>query len=99
MPGSSSKLIPITTLEKAVELLKAIGHHGRLQIVNILLRSECQTGILADKLGRGQAHTSQQLTILKMHGVLKSRREGNKTFYSLANDSIIRIVETIVGEL
>ncbi len=89
------KLIPKVKLEKEVEILKALGHHDRLQIVNILLSGECQTGKLADELGIGQAPTSQQLNILKNHGVLKSRREGNKKFYSLENDNIRRIVETI----
>lgn len=95
----TSKLIPEATLEKTVEILKAIGHHNRLNIVNILLKGECQTGKLVDELGLGQSHTSQQLTNLKMHGVLKSRREANKTFYSLANDSIRRIVEEIKAEI
>ena len=95
----TSKLTPVATLEKAVDILKAVGHHNRLQIVNILLKDECQTGKLVDKLGIKQSYTSQQLSILKNHGVLKSRREGNKTYYSLANDSIKGIVETIVKEM
>ena len=90
-----SKLILEATLENTVEILKALGHHDRLQIVNILLKDECQTGKMVDKLGIKQSYTSQQLSILKNHGVLKSRREGNKTYYSLANDSIKGIVETI----
>ena len=91
----TSKLIPEATLEKAVEIFKALGHHDRLQIVNILLNGECQTGKLADKLGIRQGFTSQHLSNLKVHGVLKSKREGNKVYYSIANDSIKRIVETI----
>ena len=95
----TSKLTPVATLEKAVDILKAVGHHNRLQIVNILLRGECQTGKLVDELGLGQSHTSQQLSILKMHGVLKSRREANKTYYSLTNDSIKSIVKAIISEI
>ncbi len=98
MTDSTTKLIPNAKLEKAVEILKAVSHHNRLQIVNILLSGECQTGKLVDKLGIGQSHASQQLSFLKVHGVLKSRREANKTFYSIANDSIRQIVEVIVGE-
>ena len=93
---SSSILIPEDTLEKAVEILKIIGHHNRLQIVNILLNGECQAGQLVDKLGALQSQTSQQLSKLKMYGIVKSRREGNKSYYSLANDGIRRIVEAIV---
>ena len=94
-----SKLIPEDTLENTVEIIKTLGHHDRLQIVNILLRGECHVRILADKLNIGHAFASQQLIILKMHGVLKSRREANKVYYSIANDNIKRIVETIKTEI
>ena len=89
------KLITEATLEKKVEILKAIGHHDRLQIVIVLLKGECQTGKLVEILGIKQSLTSQNLSILKLHGILKSRREGNKTYYSIANESIKGIVETI----
>ena len=93
-----SELIPEDTIEKAVIFLKAAGHPLRLQIiVNILISSECQVGELANTLGTTQSHTSQQLSILKLAGVLKSRRDGNKTYYSLANDSIKRIVKSIIA--
>ena len=49
-------------------------------------------------LGAKQPHTSQQLSNLKLAGVLKSRRDGNKVYYSLANDSIRKIVESIIAE-
>ena len=57
----TSKLIPEVTLENTVEILKALGHQDRLQIVNVLLRGECQTGKLADELGIGQSYTSPDL--------------------------------------
>ena len=95
----TSKLIPKDTLENTVEILKALGHHDLLQIVNILMSGECQVGKLVDELGISQSQTSQQLSKLKVHGILKSRRDGNKTFYSLADDSIKRIVVTIVNEI
>ena len=95
----TSKIISKDILENTVEILKALGHQDRLQIVSILLSGECQTGKLGDELGIRQAHTSQHLSILKMHGVLKSRREGNKVYYSIANDSIKKIVKTIITEI
>ena len=50
-------------------------------------------------MGIIQSHASQQLNNLKLHGVVKSRRDGNKTYYSLANDSIKKIVESIIAEI
>ena len=96
---SSSELIPEDTLDRAVEILKAIGHHNRLQIVNILLSGEFSVKQLVDKLGILQSHTSIQLSILRWHGIVKSRRDWNKTYYSLANDSIKKIVESIIADI
>ena len=87
------------TLDKAAALLKAFAHHDRLQIVNILMNGECKVGELAKLLGTGKSITSQQLSNLKLAGVLKSRRDDNKTYYSLANDSIKKIVKSIIANI
>ena len=99
MTHSSFNLIPEDRLEKMVAILKAVAHPVRLQIVNILLNSECQVGELIKVLSIGQSLTSQELSKLKLYGVLKSRRDGNKVYYYLASDSIKRIVESIIAEI
>ncbi|HUT63671.1 MAG TPA: metalloregulator ArsR/SmtB family transcription factor [Anaerolineae bacterium] len=98
MIRSTFELIPEDRLEKMVKILKAIAHPLRLQIVNILLNSEYQVGEMVQALGTGQSLTSQELGKLKLFGVLKSRREGNKVYYSLKNNSIRKILATIVAE-
>ncbi|MBA7544881.1 Biofilm growth-associated repressor [subsurface metagenome] len=87
------------TLDKAAALLKAFAHHDRFQIVNVFTNDEFHVGELTKLLGTRQSHTSQQLSILKLAGVLKSRRDGNKTYYSLANDSIKKIVKSIIADI
>ena len=99
MARSSSKLIPEDTLAKMVMILKAVAHSGRLQIVNILLNRECQVSEIWKAMGIKKALTSQLLNILKFDGVVKSRREGKEMYYSLTNDSIKRIVESIIAEI
>ena len=81
----SHDLIPDDTLEKMAETLKAVAHPIRLQIVNILMNGERSVGELVRKLGTKQSLTSQQLSILKSRGVLKSRRNGNVVYYSIKN--------------
>ena len=99
MARSSSELIPEETLAKMIIILKAVGQSGRFQIVNILLSGEFHVKQLADKLCLPQPSISNQLTILRLHGIVKSRRDWNKVCYSLANDSIKRIVESIIAEI
>ena len=99
MQRSSLKLIPEDTLDRAVEIFKAVAHSVRLQIVNILLNGECQVAEIYKTMSIKQSHASMQLIILKFASVVKSRRDGNKVYYSLANDSIKKIVKLIIAEI
>ena len=94
----SPNLIPDDTLEKMAETLKAVAHPIRLQIVNILMNGERSVGELVKKLGTKQSLTSQQLSILKSRGVLRSRRNGNIVFYSVKNNGIKNIMTSILAE-
>ena len=95
----SNELIQEDTLEKMAETLKAIAHPIRLQIVNILMKGERSVGELVRTLGTKQSLTSQQLSILKSRGVLKSRRNGNVVFYSIQNSGIKNIMSSILAEI
>ena len=94
-----TELIQEDTLEKMAETLKAIAHPVRLQIVNILMSGERSVGELVRTLGTKQSLTSQQLSILKSRGVLKSRRNGNVVYYSLHNTGIRNIMASILTEI
>ena len=99
MARSSSDLIRENDLEKMSETLKAVAHPVRLQIVNILMNGERSVGDRVRTLGTKQSLTSQQLSILKSRGVLKSRRNGNVVFYSLENKGVKNIMASILKEL
>ena len=92
-------LIQEKDLEKMTEILKAIAHPIRLQIVNILVRGECQVKELVNTLGERESNISQQLRKLKFANILKSRKDVNKVYYSLANDSIKKIIASIIAEI
>ncbi len=94
----STELIREDALEKMAETLKAVAHPVRLQIVNILMNGERSVGELVKALGTKQSLTSQQLSILKSRGVLKSRRNGNVVYYSLENSGIKKIMAAIIAE-
>ena len=94
----SSDLIKEDTLEKMAETLKAVAHPIRLQITNILMNGEQSVGELVKKLGTKQSLTSQQLSILKSRGVLKSRRNGNVVYYSVVQSGIRNIIAAIITE-
>ena len=75
-------------------LMKALAHPVRLQILEVLRRDgECCVCHLENILGQRQAYISQQLSRLREAGIVVDRREGLNVFYSLVDESIIRLLE------
>ncbi|MBM4026526.1 MAG: winged helix-turn-helix transcriptional regulator [Planctomycetes bacterium] len=81
--------------EHAAEVLKAMAHPLRLQIVELLQQGERSVGEIVEAVGEKQAITSQQLTLMKGKGVLASRRDGAKVYYRLHNFNVIRLLDCI----
>lgn len=83
-------------LERAANMLKAIAHPMRITIIGFLEEKESLSVTqIHERLGIEQSTTSHHLGILKDKGVLVSRREGKKTFYSLKHESLKNIVKCI----
>ncbi len=83
------------TAEHVAEVLKALAHPIRLQIVELLEDGEMCVGDIVKALGEKQAITSQQLNMMKDKGVLSSRRDGAKVFYRIENKNVIRLLHCI----
>jgi len=76
----------------AADVLKAVAHPLRLQIVELLESGELSVGEIVEALGEKQAITSQQLNLMKSKGVLASRREGAKVYYHVQNPNVIKVL-------
>jgi len=74
--------------------MKALAHPARLQILEVL-RSDGESCVchIENIMGQRQAYVSQQLSRLREAGLVVDRREGLNVFYSLVDDSIVRLLE------
>lgn len=89
-------VIDINKLELAASKLRAIAHPMRIAIIELLNKSpKLSVTEIYKNLKIEQASASHHLNILKNKGVLVSKREGKKIFYSLKNVSLTEIVECI----
>lgn len=66
------------------EVVKALANPARLRIVSLLCEGEENVGGIAAGLGLPQAIVSQQLRILRLHGLVESTREDGFAVYRLA---------------
>ncbi|NIM92544.1 MAG: metalloregulator ArsR/SmtB family transcription factor [Anaerolineales bacterium] len=81
--------------ERSAQILKAVGHPIRLQILETLgLEGEACVCHLENVLGQRQAYLSQQLAKLREAGLVSDRRDGLNIFYSLEGPYINDIVLT-----
>ncbi len=74
---------------------KALAHPKRLEIINLLQDGERSVTELAQLSHIPQASISQHLAILRENGVLMARREGQNTFYTIANPKITQACKII----
>jgi ArsR family transcriptional regulator len=70
-------------------VLKALANESRLQIVDRLSRGECSVGELTDLVGSDQSTISKHLALLRAHGIVLDRREGNAVYYTLLTPCVM----------
>lgn len=81
--------------EAASNFLKAISHEGRLMILCHLTSGEKTVTELEDLLSSRQSSMSQQLSRLRLEGLVKTRRKGKSIYYRLADDRPQQIMEVV----
>lgn len=88
--------IDVYKLEMAASKLRAISHPMRIAIIDLLSdgRKMSVTEIYL-KLRIEQATASHHLSILKGKGVLVSKRDGKKIYYSLRSSILTEIIDCV----
>ncbi|KPP83716.1 MAG: transcriptional regulator SoxR [Rhodobacteraceae bacterium HLUCCA08] len=94
--------IPTEEMDKIVaaatdasNFLKAISHEGRLMILCHLATGEKSVTELEQLLSARQAAVSQQLSRLRLEGLVTPRREGKTIFYRLTDDRPRQIIDLV----
>lgn len=85
----------VSNAQVASAFLKAISHEGRLMILCHLVSGEKSVTELEELLAARQAAVSQQLSRLRLEGLVVPRREGKIIYYKLADDRPRKMLETV----
>ena len=80
---------------RAANFLKAISHEGRLMILCYLASGEKSVTDLEELLSARQAAVSQQLSRLRIEGLVTPRRDGKVIYYSLTDKRSTQIMEVV----
>lgn len=80
----------------AVQALKLLADETRLRIIWNLLHGEHSVNELAAHLGMQPAAVSHHLAKLRLAGVVRTRRDGNRIFYTAHDDHIEALVREVL---
>ncbi|MCW8830959.1 MAG: metalloregulator ArsR/SmtB family transcription factor [Gammaproteobacteria bacterium] len=88
----SSKGVKQLLFEQFARVGKAMSNANRLEILEFLAQSECNVEELSKLAGITVANTSQHLQQLRQAGLVSSRKQGLKVYYSLSGDDVIELL-------
>lgn len=81
--------------QRAATFLKAVANANRLMILCELKDGERSVSALEGVVPLTQSALSQHLAKLRAEGLVKTRREAQTIYYSLADDRISRLIDTL----
>ena len=80
---------------QAADLLGSMAHPKRLLVLCNLLQGELSVGELAERVGLSQSALSQHLGKMRALTLVKTRREGQTIYYSLASAEVAAVLNTL----
>jgi DNA-binding transcriptional ArsR family regulator len=78
-----------TVYDRQARILKALANPARLRMVDHLASGECSVSGLTALVGLDQSTVSKHLAVLRSHGIVADRREGNVVFYRLLTPCVL----------
>ena len=96
---SNPHLLPLAELEesagRAAALLRLLGNERRLMMLCQLSAGELAVGALQEQVGLSQSALSQHLALLREHGVVATRREGQSIFYRIDDPAALSVIQPL----
>jgi len=82
-------------LKRNAELLAALGHPIRLQIIDGLLAGHSDVSSIVACLGHPQALISRHLKVLRRAGLVLAVRDGRKRHYRISRPEVSRVLRAL----
>lgn len=91
----ASQVVTQRNLAAEMRLFKALADMTRLRILAMLTTREMCACEIMTALGLSQPNTSHHLRILETAGIIRQRKEGKWTFYSISQPSALSVVSEV----
>jgi len=80
---------------RVAAIFKTLAHPQRLLIICCLCQHELTVGELQQECGAPQSVISQQLTRLRLEGIVTARRTGTHVHYRIANARLPELIQNL----
>jgi rhodanese-related sulfurtransferase/predicted transcriptional regulator len=84
-----------TLFTEFAAVAKAAAHPHRLELLEQLAQGERSVERLAERVGLSVANASQHLQHMRRAGLVTTRREGRFVVYSLTDDAVLSLLESL----
>lgn len=87
-----------SSAKEACGLLSVLAHEDRLVLLCQLTQGEHSVSELEELVDLHQPSLSQHLGVLRREGLVETRREGKKIYYSLKSREALAIIESLYAQ-
>lgn len=96
-PGDT---LPPAVVERVADRFRMLGDPTRLRLVNALhAHGELSVGELVESVGLSYGAVSKQLALLRSHGIVAKRRDGNRIHYRIGDPSLSELCDVTCRSL
>ena len=81
--------------QSLAKVAHALASGNRLQLLELMAQGERSVEALANLTGMTLANTSQHLQALRQAGLVSPRKEGQRVYYRLAGDDVVRLYDVL----
>ncbi len=91
--------LPDPLVELIAKRFRVIGEPMRIRLLDRLREGEASVHELTEATGATQQNVSKHLGVLHAAGIVARRKEGTRTVYAIADDSVLELCEHVCGSL
>lgn len=86
-------------LERIAALFKVLGEPMRLRILQSICKEPRSVNEIVAATGSTQANISKHLALLTLAGILTRQKQGQKVFYVVRDELVVKLCQTVRAEL
>lgn len=91
--------LPDSLVELIAERFRVIGEPLRIKLLDRLRDGAASVGELTEALGANQQNVSRHLAVLHGAGIVARHKQGTRTVYAIADQSVFALCESVCGSL